>query len=119
AVAITNGGMVKLRGNNNYSGATTVNQGSTLNIDSAARLGSTTGITLDNGTIQFDGSFVLTPITVTLATGGGTFDTNGNNVGMYLVNNFTNQLNGAFELTKVGAGELFSFANFGAAGINL
>ena len=89
-----------LAATNTYTGGTTV-AGGLVNFATAANFG-TGQVTLNGGGLQWavgnttDISGRLAP----LGAGGGTFDTNGNNVA------FTTPVAGAGELTKAGAGTL-------------
>jgi autotransporter-associated beta strand protein len=104
AVTVTNFGTVKPRGANTYTGATRVEFGGTLNLDAWSRLGSTSGVTFDNGVLQFDADF--TTGTFTIGTGGVIIDTNGHNPAAA---GGAGQILGANALTKVGDGEFFTF----------
>jgi fibronectin-binding autotransporter adhesin len=95
-------GTLTLTGTNAYNGGTTLAVG-TLSAGSYASLG-TAGLTFTGGTLQFasGSAFDISARTVTLGAGGGTIDTNGNNV--TLASSIGN--GGAGGLTKTGAGTL-------------
>ncbi len=108
--ALLANGTVVLSGANGYSGGTVVYSG-TLNINGIYALGGGNygGLTLNGGTLQYatsfsgNGSGDLSPGNgITVATGGGTIDTNGNNV------TYANSIGGGGtgSLTKMGAGTL-------------
>lgn len=79
----------------------TINQGA-LSISSDANLGATSGgLTFDGGTLQWGGSFNLsTSRTISLADGGGTFDTSGFNT------TITQGITGNGGLIKAGTGTI-------------
>jgi autotransporter-associated beta strand protein len=83
-----------------YTGGTTINAG-TLNIASGTISHSGVAVTINNGaTLQFTGNFTLAAArSVTLGTGGGLIDTNGNNDTIAGVI-------GGTSINKVGAGTL-------------
>jgi|FEC22Drversion2_1045045.scaffolds.fasta_scaffold00717_15 autotransporter-associated beta strand protein len=93
-------GILTLTGANTYDGGTTIT-GGLINFAAANNFGTGT-VTLNGGGVQWaagntaDISSVLAP----LGSGGGTFDTNGNNV------TFATALSGTGGLTKAGAGTL-------------
>jgi len=101
-----NGNLI-LTSANSYTGGTVVTGGSMLSINSDAALGTqpttttvTAGpVTLNNGTLQFNAAFSSARY-VTLGSGGGTFDTDGNS------NTLTGLISGTGSLTKVGTGIL-------------
>ncbi len=98
-------GILALTGANTYSGGTTVS-GGLINFAALNNFG-TGAITLNGGGVQWatgntvDISSRLAP----LGAGGGTFDTNGNNV------TFASTISGAGALTKQGVGTLTLTAN--------
>ncbi len=98
-------GTLTLGGTNTYTGGTTIN-GGMINFNSANNFG-TGAITLDGGGLQWaagntaDISAQLAP----LGAGGGTFDTNGNNVTL------ASTISGTGALTKQGLGTLSLAAN--------
>lgn len=98
----TNANTVFLADSNNYSGATTVGGGMTLRAASNAALGTGTGITLDNGTLQLatGGSFAgFSSRTLTINAGGGTLDLGDSDIAL-------TSLAGTGALTKLGSGRL-------------
>ncbi len=92
AVANTAGGGVR---------KTTINEG-VLQIDALDKIGGNSGaLVLAGGTLRFAGAFDLSARTISILEGGGTLDTNGNNLA------FANSLgSGAGALTKAGVGVL-------------
>jgi fibronectin-binding autotransporter adhesin len=96
------GTLVLANAANGYGGGTTINAG-TVQFQAAGSLGSG-NVTLGGGTLRYatGNTADISTKTVTLATGGGTLDTNGNNV--TLANGVGNS--GAGGLTKAGAGRL-------------
>lgn len=103
------GGNLILTGTNTYTGTTTVTGGSMLSINADAALGAIPTVTngvasggaviLSGGTLQFNGGF-STARTFTMATGGGSIDTDGN------TDTLTGALTGTGGLTKIGTGTL-------------
>ncbi|MFZ5781135.1 MAG: autotransporter-associated beta strand repeat-containing protein [Pseudomonadota bacterium] len=106
-------GTVALSGNNTYSGGTAI-EGGLINFVSAANFGSGS-ITLNGGGLQWaTGSTADISNSVSLGAAGGTFDTNGNNVGL------ASSIAGAGSLTKAGAGTLtLSAANSYSGGTHV
>jgi len=105
---ISGPGTVDLNRTNTYTGSTTVNNGATLNLASDANLGTapaspTAGhLTLDDATIELDGSFTLNANRrVALGTGGATIDAIS---GRDLV--IGSSVSGLGSLTKAGSGDL-------------
>ncbi len=96
------GGAIQLAATNTYTGGTSIN-GATVNFASLASLGSGS-VNFGGGTLQYAAGNTVDISTraVTLGTGGGTIDTNGNNV------SFANAIGngGTGGLTKAGAGTL-------------
>lgn len=94
-------GTTFLSGSNSYAGGTTVNAGY-LGFDASSNLG-TGGITLNGGGLLWaTGSTAdISNQTITLGSGGGTLDTNGNNVMLS-----SGSIQGAGSLTVNGAGVL-------------
>lgn len=95
-------GTVSLTGSNTYTGATNFNAG-TVSFNSLSNFGNGTVLGFNGGALSWNG--VTTDIstrTVTIAAGGATLNTNGNNV--TLANIIGNS--GAGGLTKTGAGTL-------------
>ena len=106
SLTVGGAGTLVLSGVNSYSGGTFVGNG-VLNFNGLSALGS--GTTLDlgattNGTLRYASGNTadVSSLTVTLNAGGGTIDTNGNDV--TLVNSIGN--NGAGGLIKAGSGTL-------------
>jgi hypothetical protein len=78
---------VTLGGVNTYTGTTSVVHGNVLEVSAAANLGDgspTNYLILDQGTLRATGSFSSTR-KVSIGTGGGTIDTNGNDVGFGVI----------------------------------
>lgn len=75
----TGTGELILSGTNTYTGGTSIN-GGTVNVGSDGNLGDASGgLTFGGGTLKVTNSFT-TNRSVTLDSGGGTFDTNGNSL---------------------------------------
>ena len=92
-------GTLTVSGANTYRGGTTVN-GGTLAVSADNNLGDNSGsLAFGGGALQFLSGFISNRA-VTLNSGGGTFDTNGN--GPLL----TGSISGPGGLTKVGIGDL-------------
>lgn len=106
------GGQVNLTGANTYTGGTTVTGGATLGVNTDAALGDpSAGLTLNGGTLLTTASFTTTSRTITLGSGGGTFDTNGFDLTL------GSAVTGPGSLTKNGIGTLtLSGANSYAGG---
>jgi fibronectin-binding autotransporter adhesin len=95
----TDAGLLILNGSNTYSGGTQVH-GGTLQVSRDVNLGlADTGLTLDGGTLRYGAAFD-TDRAVTLGAGGGTIDTQAQNVALL------NAVSGSGSLTKVGTGTL-------------
>ncbi len=94
-------GSTSLTGANSYTGGTTL-AGGKLSVSADRNLGASTGgLTFNGGTLQFTNSFTLAATrAVTMNAGGGTFDTNGNDV------SFGGAFTGTGGLTKTGTGTL-------------
>ncbi|MBC9877802.1 autotransporter domain-containing protein [Bradyrhizobium sp. INPA01-394B] len=94
-------GTTSLTGANSYTGGTTLTGGK-LSVSADQNLGASTGgLTFNGGTLQFTNSMTLAATrAVTMNAGGGTFDTNGNNV------TFGGSFSGTGGLTKSGTGTL-------------
>ena len=94
-------GTLALTGVNGFNGATI--NGGILNVNADAALGVSTGsVTIANGaTLQAGGTLATAARTITLGTGGGQIDTNGNPVTLALGSTVTGTT-----LTKLGAGTL-------------
>src|SRR5215470_1030630 len=92
-------GTLTLSGVNTYRGGTTVN-GGTLAVSADNNLGDNSGsLAFGGGALQFLSGFISNRA-VTLNSGGGTFDTNGNNATL------GGTIGGAGSLTKIGTGTL-------------
>ena len=94
-------GTLALTGVNGFNGATI--NGGILNANADAALGVSTGsVTISNGaTLQAGGTLTTAARTITLGTGGGQIDTNGNPVTLAFGSTVTGTT-----LTKLGAGTL-------------
>jgi autotransporter-associated beta strand protein len=108
------GGTVHLLGSNTFTGGMTVASGGTLRAGADAAMGAVSGaLTFTGGTLQATSAFTIAR-SVTMGTGGGTFDTNGNDI---LVNT---AITGSGGLTKAGGGILtVSGANSYAGGTTI
>ncbi|MCA0248161.1 MAG: autotransporter-associated beta strand repeat-containing protein [Proteobacteria bacterium] len=102
-LSVAGTGKLSLTVANAYSGGTTISGGSTLSIASDAALGDVNGgVTFDNGTLQWLGTFNLASTrAITLNAGGGTFDTNGFDT------TISQSISGGGRLTKGGTGTLY------------
>ncbi len=95
----TGAGVLTLSGVNTYSGGTTVNNG-ILRVSSDNNLGNASGgLTFGGGTLQTTSSFSINR-PITLNTGGGNFDTNGNSLTL------AGNISGTGSLAKTGSGTL-------------
>ncbi|MBV9456953.1 MAG: autotransporter domain-containing protein, partial [Bradyrhizobium sp.] len=94
----TGTGTWTLTGTTTQSTPWTINQG-ILAVSSDTNLGLPAGVTFNGGVLQFLAGFSSSR-TVTLNAGGGSFDTNGNNVTL------SGTIGGSGSLTKVGSGTL-------------
>ncbi|WP_230532084.1 autotransporter outer membrane beta-barrel domain-containing protein [Microvirga roseola] len=94
-------GTLTLSGTNSYSGGTQINSG-VVAVSSDANLGSSLGdLNFDGGTLRYLSTFTLSSARgITLAAGGGTFDTNGFDT------TISQALRGTGPLTKEGAARL-------------
>ena len=103
----TNGGTVALTSTNDFTGSTTVNGGTTLEIFSSGAIGSTSGITLDGGTLQWGTNLDIPNVPIIIGANGGTIDTNGfSNSGGY--GSGVGMSGGV--LTKTGGGTFYTAA---------
>jgi autotransporter-associated beta strand protein len=94
------GGTVNLQGTNTFTGGTTIAAGGTLRAGADAAMGAVSGgLTFTGGTLQATSAYTIAR-QVSLGAGGGTIDTNGNNV---LV---STAIAGSGGLTKAGTGIL-------------
>jgi autotransporter-associated beta strand protein/T5SS/PEP-CTERM-associated repeat protein len=92
-------GTIVLAGVNTYQGGTVIQAG-TLAVSADNNLGNSSGgLSFDGGTLRYLAGFASNRA-VTLDTGGGTFDTNGNNATL------TGAIGGSGRLRKIGAGIL-------------
>ncbi|MBX7211940.1 MAG: autotransporter-associated beta strand repeat-containing protein, partial [Verrucomicrobiaceae bacterium] len=96
-------GILVLGAANLYSGPTVFNQGA-IRASNLSNLGTGTALNFFGGTLQFGGVFdpSTRAITFNAVGGGGTFDTNGNDIS--IANPIGNSGGGSF--TKTGAGNL-------------
>ncbi|MBN9541180.1 MAG: autotransporter-associated beta strand repeat-containing protein, partial [Alphaproteobacteria bacterium] len=101
-LTVTGPGTMTLTFANTYTGGTILSGGATLAVGNDAALGGVnSGVTFNNGTLQFLSSFNLANTrALTLNAGGGTIDTNGNDTTISQV------IGGTGGLTKTGAGTL-------------
>ena len=113
ALAQIGSGTTILTATNTYAGGTTINAG-ILAVAADVNLGAAAGgLTFGGGTLQFLSGFI-TNRPVTLNTGGGTFDTNGNDATL------SGPIAGTGGLDKIGAGTLIlSGANTYSGGTSL
>ncbi|WP_296347944.1 autotransporter-associated beta strand repeat-containing protein [Reyranella sp.] len=101
-LTITGPGTMTLTFANTYTGGTILSGGATLAVGNDAALGGVnSGVTFNNGTLQFLNTFNLANTRpLTLNAGGGTIDTNGFNTEIWQA------IGGSGGLTKSGAGTL-------------
>ena len=94
------GGTVNLQGTNTFTGGTSIASGGTLRAGADAAMGAVSGgLTFTGGALQATSAFTVAR-QVSLGAGGGTIDTNGNNI---LV---STAITGSGGLTKAGTGIL-------------
>ena len=91
-------GTLTLNGTNTYTGGTAIHAG-TLRVGADHNLGGTGDVTFDSGALLFSGGFTSAR-NLTLNSGGGTLDTNGNAITV------TGVIGGSGALTKNGGGTL-------------
>jgi autotransporter-associated beta strand protein len=93
---------MELTAANSYSGGTTIDAG-TLKVSADSALGAAAGAVVinNNAVLQAGGTVSITARTITLGAGGGTIDTNGNDVTLDVGSTVTGTT-----LTKVGSGTL-------------
>ena len=84
--------------NDSYQGPVDI-AGGTLAVSSGGAFGNSSGLAFDGGTLQLAGSVSVSRV-ITLNSGGGTVDTNGN------AGTLTGPISGSGELTKAGSGTL-------------
>ena len=114
-LTVSGSGTQILTGANTYTGPTNLN-GGVLNFTTIGNLGAGTVITFNGGTLQYAAGNTadITARTVTLNAGGGTIDTNGNNL------TYANAIGGIGGLTKIGTGTLtLSGTNTYSGGTNV
>ncbi len=112
------GGKLVLSGINSFTGPTTINAGivsvsnGTSNFGTAPALFTANQITLNGGTIQANGAAINLNATrgISLGTGGGTFDNNGQTITL------TSLVSGTGSLTKIGTGMLTLICSTGGTG---
>ncbi|MEI6656729.1 MAG: autotransporter-associated beta strand repeat-containing protein, partial [Verrucomicrobiota bacterium] len=91
-------GTLTLNGSNTYTGGTAINAG-TLRVSADHNLGGTGDVTFGGGTLLFSGGF-SSARNLTLNSGGGSLNTDGNAV------TITGVISGSAALTKTGSGSL-------------
>lgn len=92
------GGNYTVTGANTYTGSTAISN-ATVNATADNNFGAGTALTINNGTLQYEASFSSTK-NISVASGGGTFNTNGFN------STLSGIISGAGTLTKTGTGTL-------------
>jgi autotransporter-associated beta strand protein len=112
-VTLSGGGTTTFKSANTYSGPTSVTGGSTLVVDGGDnRLGvAGVGIILDGGTLRTATAGLISTRNITIAAGGGIFDTNGLN------SQTTGILTGTGAFIKRGAGTLSLVQSNGHTGL--
>jgi fibronectin-binding autotransporter adhesin len=96
-------GTLVLTGQNTYSGGTQIN-GGLLNISADNSLGNAGGVSLNGGTLQLGATIPLMLRAISFGTGGGTIDTNGNNLTLGNSGGSGATLSGSGNFIKTGAG---------------